>query len=115
MRLQFRNLKKFYVGELTGSTEIKDSAGNRTGEYKDIYSGFKEMYGSFSVPASDISREPFGIFRGCEYVISLQNVDKTISETSVVWKDCGLSEKPDYKVRSIAYSLNQTFIGIERR
>lgn len=103
-----RNKRKFWYSKYLGKTAITDENGNLTGESAVSYSEPVECEGNVSFPTGFANVEKFGTIVSYDILITLEDPDTPIDETTVLWvynKDPE-TEPFDFEVRRVARSLN---------
>ena len=122
MRTLDRNCKTFYYCTYNSKVAMKDSANNRTGEYKIKYNAPKEGWGNISSEKGQTQIEQFGTDVSYDKVIVTSDTDIGIDENSVLFIDKALSfatsgstDYPlfNYIVKRVARSLNSVSIAVE--
>ena len=117
MRCMARNKSKFYYASYIGETEIIDKYGNRTGEYKVLYSDPIECFGNISAAQGEMQSRQFGESESYDKVIVLDDRNAPIDEHSILWVDTppsDLDTPHDYIVKKCAKSLNGVSIAIRK-
>ena len=117
-----KNMRTFYYAVYKDKDEIFDEYGNKTGEYKVIYSNPIKCKGNISSAQGEIQSRQFGDSESYDKVIVISNVGIQINEHSVLWvdnsptiNDDGTTETPyDYIVKKVARSLNSVSIAIKK-
>ena len=117
-----KNMRTFYYAVYKDKDEIFDEYGNKTGEYKVIYSNPIKCKGNISSAQGEIQSRQFGDSESYDKVIVISNVGIQINEHSVLWvdnsptiNDDGTTETPyDYIVIKVARSLNSVSIAIKK-
>ena len=122
MRCMTRNKSTFYYSTNAGKEELQDEYGNRTGEYRVIYSNPIVCKGNISAAQGEVETRQFGDSESYDKVIVLDNRDIPIDEYSILWVDIlptinddGTTDTPsDYIVKKVARSLNSVSIAIRK-
>ena len=122
MRCLLRNMRTFYYGTYVGKEELSDEYGNKTGEYKVIYSNPMRCRANISAAQGEIESRQFGDSESYDKVIVLNDVNVPIDEYSILWVDSlpninedGSTDVPhDYIVKKVARSLNSVSIAISK-
>jgi len=117
-----RNKQKFYYATFVRKDEIVDEYGNKTGQYKTIYSNPVPMYANVSAARGEASTDPFGISMDYDRAIVTDNMFCPIAETSILWIDAmptiktdGTTDTPhDYIVKRVAKSLNCVAYAVKK-
>ena len=103
-----RNKRKFWYAKYLGKTQITDDSGLMTGEVTTLYTEPVECEGNISFPTGFANVEKFGTIVSYDILITLEDPDTPIDETTVLWvynRD-PLTEPFDFEVRRVARSLN---------
>lgn len=103
-----RNKRKFWYSKYLGKTAITDENGNLTGESTVSYSEPVECEGNVSFPTGFANVEKFGLIVSYDILITLEDPDTPIDESTVLWvynRDPE-TEPFDFEVRRVARSLN---------
>ena len=112
-----RNKQRFYYAlENTDDLveEILDENGQGTGEYAPKRLDPIEVWGNIATPTGFTNIEKFGNIVSYDIVITLEDRDTPINESTVLWvytnpnnvDDNGNAEPWDFMVRRVARSLN---------
>ena len=111
MRQMKRNKQKFYYANLDTDTqveEILDDNGQGTGEYSPMRLEPIAVWGNISTPTGFANIEKFGNIVSYDIVITMEDKDIPINESSVLWVYTNPNEDEpwDFMVRRVARSLN---------
>jgi hypothetical protein len=102
---------KLYVDK----EELLDEYGNRTGEFKILYSDPATLRANVSAARGESLTRQFGDMESYDKVIITDEMDCPINETSVLWIDDLDTEKPyDYVVKKVARSLNSVSYAVSK-
>lgn len=114
MRFMTKNKQPFYYALYSGKEELKDDAGNRTGEYAITYAKPKLAYANISPATGSAAVEIFGTSTPYSRVLGPMGVHCHIDENTVLYINTwpGLGQ-PDYIVKRTARSLNHVMYLIE--
>ena len=111
MKQLLRNKRRFYYAlndpeDL--AEEILDENGQGTGEYAPNRLEPVEVWGNISIPTGFANIEKFGNIVSYDIVITLEDVETEINESSVLWVYTNPNEDEpwDFMVRRVARSLN---------
>lgn len=115
-------MRKFHYSKVVSKEEILDEYGNKTGEYKVIYSNPVKCKANISAAQGEVQSRQFGDSESYDKVIVLNNVDIPIDEYSILWVDTLPTIQPDgttgtphdYIVKKVARSLNSVSIAIRK-
>lgn len=108
------NKQPLYYATLSGTTELKDSDGQYTGEYELTYS--TPVYAKMNIsPARGGAQFGFfGINISYSKIMVTDDMDCPINEDTVLWIDANpTTDKYNYVVRRVAKSLNYISYAIE--
>ena len=115
MRTQKKNKQKFYYALKTGTVDIVDSDGNKTGEKRNTYSTPVEAWANVSASKGSIGTYLFGLTEQYSKTIVYENDTLPIDRESVLWvDDLDTTASADYLVAQIARSLNSTTLAIKK-
>ena len=106
-----RNKQRFYYALLDTEDlveEILDENGQGTGEYAPKRLDPIEVWGNIAVPTGFTNIEKFGNIVSYDIVITLEDKDTPINESTVLWVYTNPNEDEpwDFMVRRVARSLN---------
>ena len=122
MRCLNRNKRTIYYALYSGKEAIKDTSGNRPGEWKITYSTPVQMEANVSAAKGTATLGWFGINMDYTKTIVVDDANCPISETTILWIDTmpALSATGatvtvhDYVVTGVARSINGTAYAISK-
>ncbi len=120
MRGLRRNERTFYYAQYVGKTDIKDTEGNDTGEFKVEYSKPIRARGNISASTGVSETEMFGANVKYDKVIIIANPKFPMDEYSILFIEKPYEEDdegnplPDYVVKRVARSLNSVSYAISK-
>ena len=85
MRCLQRNKQTFYYALYTGKEQIIDANGNKSGQYRVIYSDPVEMKANISASRGSSDVEMFGISELYTKTIVTEDLSCPIKEDSILW------------------------------
>ena len=101
------NKKKIYFALLSGSTDIVDADGYKTGEKMKVYGLPIVMYANVSPSSGMADMMPFGVDLDYDRTMVTGDINCPIDEQSILW----IGKKPsegehNFIVRKVARSIN---------
>lgn len=132
MQGMFRNMRRVFYANWTGErVERRNTAGERTGTYGNVYGPVKEMWVNFSTTSGltnnnisgKVQRDKYGQYNDYTATINPLPDDCDLTETSVLWADTtpeiddetGTTETPyDHIVVRVASALNWRACQVQR-
>lgn len=119
MRCMDINKRSLWYALYAGKTEVIDSHGNRTGQYKESYSAPVNVQMNISAARGTTGVEPFGISSDYSRTIVTNDVDCPMTEGTILWigrnpTDSQQHSVPhNYVVTMVARSINSVTYGIK--
>ena len=122
MRCLARNQQKFWYALFNSKTEVTDSNGYFTGEYKLNYGNPISARANISAAKGETTIRQFGEELLYDKVIVMDDPSTLIDEYAIVWIDKppvlnedGTASTPhDYVVKQVARSLNSVSIAVAK-
>lgn len=130
MRCMNLNKQRFFYALYTGREELKDEYGNKSGEYKLLYSNPVEYFANISAARGETQSNQFGENIVYDKSIILDKGAVDLDEYSILWIDSepeldangalvlnedGTVKTPhDYIVKKVAMSLHSVLLAISK-
>lgn len=115
MRVLERNKQTIKYKLYVGKEELLDEYGNRTGEYRIVYSDAATMRINVSAARGESATRQFGEMENYDKVMITDDMGCPIDENSILWIDSLDTEKPhDYIVKKVARSLNSISYAVSK-
>lgn len=122
MRCLWRNRVRFFYANYVSREIILDEHGNKTTEYRIIYSNPHEAAGNVSAARGEVTTRQFGDDESYDRVIVMDDPNVPIEKSSILWiettpviKSDGTTDTPhDYIVKRVAPSLNSVSIAVSK-
>lgn len=124
------NKQRFFYALYTGREELKDEYGNKSGEYKLLYSNPVEYFANISAARGETQSNQFGENIVYDKSIILDKGAVDLDEYSILWIDSepeldangalvlnedGTVKTPhDYIVKKVAMSLHSVLLAISK-
>lgn len=112
MRSLKKNTIKIYYSLYLGEDELKDEAGNYTGEYGAIYASPVPIYINVSSPSGESGQYPFGSMTEYDRILCTASV-LPIDEKTLIWIGRTPEQKHNYEVKKVAPSLNSVVYALK--
>lgn len=130
MRCMNLNKQRFFYALYTGREELEDEYGNKSGEYKLLYSNPVEYFANISAARGETQSNQFGENIVYDKSIILDKGAVDLDEYSILWIDSepeldangalvlnedGTVKTPhDYIVKKVAMSLHSVLLAISK-
>lgn len=130
MRCMNLNKQRFFYALYTGREELEDEYGNKSGEYKLLYSNPVEYFANISAARGETQSNQFGENIVYDKSIILDKGAVDLDEYSILWIDSepeldangalvlnedGTVKTPhDYIVKKVAMSLHSELLAISK-
>ena len=130
MRCMNLNKQRFFYAQYTGREELEDEYGNKSGEYKLLYSNPVEYFANISAARGETQSNQFGENIVYDKSIILDKGAVDLDEYSILWIDSepeldangalvlnedGTVKTPhDYIVKKVAMSLHSELLAISK-
>ena len=113
---------RIFYANYVGRDPVIDEYGNKTGEYRILYSKPLETTGNVSAARGEVTTRQFGDDESYDRVIVMDDPSVPIDKSSILWienmpviKSDGTTETPhDYIVKQVALSLNSVSIAVSK-
>ena len=122
MRCLRRNMIRIFYANYVGRDPVIDEYGNKTGEYRILYSNPLETTGNVSAARGEVTTRQFGDDESYDRVIVMDDPNVPIEKSSILWIETmpvinsdGTTDTPhDYIVKQVAPSLNSVSIAVSK-